>query len=93
MVKQIKSLSDPIRLEVVRMVLEKPTYIEEFLAKFKVIPSVLSFHLQILKQNFIILPKKDGKRVLYSINPQVRLKGPIKGLVFDQFKIVFRGEK
>jgi ArsR family transcriptional regulator len=85
----LKALSDPSRLSVVLLLFEKEKYVGELNKVLKIEPTLLSHHLSILRDTGFIQSRRQGKRVLYRLNPAARLTGKNKGLKFGSCKIVF----
>ena len=63
----LKALSDPTRLSVLEMLLEKDTYVSEFIKVLKIEPTLLSHHLSILRNEDLIKSTRMGKTVLYQL--------------------------
>lgn len=67
-----KALSHPTRLQIVRLLKEKPLCVCEILPQIESEPSNTSQHLAVLKNQGIVDSKKDGMMVIYSIkSPEV----------------------
>jgi DNA-binding transcriptional ArsR family regulator len=67
-----KALSHPTRLQIVRLLKEKPLCVCEILPQIESEPSNTSQHLAVLKKQGIVDSKKDGMMVIYSIkSPEV----------------------
>jgi ArsR family transcriptional regulator len=67
-----KALSHPMRLQIVRLLKEKPLCVCEILPHIESAPSNASQHLAVLKNQGIVDSKKDGMMVIYSIkSPEV----------------------
>lgn len=62
-----KALSHPTRLQIVRLLKEKPLCVCEILPQIESEPSNTSQHLAVLKNQGIVDSKKDGMMVIYSI--------------------------
>lgn len=67
--KFFKSLSDPHRLRILKMLQIKPLCVCEITDILQLATSTVSKHLSILKETGFIIEKKDGKWVNYMINP------------------------
>jgi ArsR family transcriptional regulator len=68
--KLFKSLSDPNRLRILKMLQVKPLCVCEITDVLQLATSTVSKHLSILKEAGFIIEQKDGKWVNYMINPQ-----------------------
>ena len=67
--KLFKSLSDPNRLRILKMLQVKPLCVCEITDVLQLATSTVSKHLSILKETGFIIEEKDGKWVNYMINP------------------------
>jgi len=67
--KLFKSLSDPNRLRILKMLQIKPLCVCEITDVLQLATSTVSKHLSILKGTGFIIEDKDGKWVNYMINP------------------------
>lgn len=65
-----KSLSDPNRLRILKMLQVKPLCVCEITDVLQLATSTVSKHLSILKETGFIIEQKDGKWVNYMLNPQ-----------------------
>lgn len=68
--KLFKSLSDPNRLRILKMLQIKPLCVCEITDILELATSTVSKHLSILKETGFIIEEKDGKWVNYMINPR-----------------------
>jgi ArsR family transcriptional regulator, arsenate/arsenite/antimonite-responsive transcriptional repressor len=68
--KIFKSLSDPNRLRILKMLQTKSLCVCEMTDILELATSTVSKHLSILKAVGFIIEEKDGKWVNYSINPR-----------------------
>ncbi|MFO7524681.1 MAG: metalloregulator ArsR/SmtB family transcription factor [Ignavibacteriaceae bacterium] len=67
--KFFKTLSDPNRLRILKMLQIKPLCVCEITDVLQLATSTVSKHLSILKGTGFIIEEKDGKWVNYMINP------------------------
>lgn len=67
--KFFKTLSDPNRLRILKMLQIKPLCVCEITDVLQLATSTVSKHLSILKETGFIIEEKDGKWVNYMINP------------------------
>ena len=68
--KIFKSLSDPNRLRILKVLQTKSLCVCEITDILQLATSTVSKHLSILKAVGFIIEEKDGKWVNYSINPR-----------------------
>ncbi len=68
-IKIFKSLSDPNRIRILKMLQGKTLCVCEITEVLKLAASTVSSHLSNLKESGLIIEKKDGKWINYSINP------------------------
>jgi ArsR family transcriptional regulator len=68
--KLFKTLSDPNRLRILKMLQIKPLCVCEITDVLQLATSTVSKHLSILKETGFIIEEKDGKWVNYMINPR-----------------------
>ena len=69
--KYMKGLSDPERLRIVQCLRAGPMNVGEITeALQEKLPNV-SHHLRVLKHTGIVCDRKDGKFVVYSLNPEI----------------------
>lgn len=71
--KRLKVLADPSRLEVLKMLLGGAKHVWELNAVLGLEQSLLSHHLKILREQGFVETHRDGKAILYSIAPAVKL--------------------
>jgi ArsR family transcriptional regulator len=62
------ALSDETRLEIVSMLISGERCVCELMDALDVAQSRLSFHLRVLKEAGIVIDRKDGRWVHYSLN-------------------------
>lgn len=62
------ALSDETRLEIVAMLTDGERCVCELMDALDVAQSRLSFHLRVLKEAGIVMDRKDGRWVHYSLN-------------------------
>ncbi len=63
-----KALSDVTRLKIVGMISQKEMCVYDIFQELNISQPAVSHHLKILKQAGLIMGRKKGKWVLYSIN-------------------------
>jgi len=62
------AMSDPIRIDVVGLLRDGERCVCELMDALDVAQSRLSFHLRVLKDAGIVIDRKDGRWVHYSLN-------------------------
>ncbi|WP_028307551.1 ArsR/SmtB family transcription factor [Desulfitibacter alkalitolerans] len=67
-----KALADVTRLRIVQMVSEKEMCVYDIFQELNISQPAVSHHLKILKQAGLIVGRKKGKWVLYSIDDNRR---------------------
>lgn len=83
-----KALSHPIRLQIVRLLKEKPLCVCEILPQIESEPSNASQHLAVLKNQGIVDSKKDGMMMIYNIkSPEVyEMIDIVEGIILKQIE-------
>ncbi|HEX8916687.1 MAG TPA: metalloregulator ArsR/SmtB family transcription factor [Humisphaera sp.] len=72
---RLKVLADPTRLAVLEALLAGPKHVGTLQKALDVEQSLLSHHLQTLRESGLVLATRDGKSVLYSIAPGAATPG------------------
>ncbi|NEQ29372.1 MAG: winged helix-turn-helix transcriptional regulator [Microcoleus sp. SIO2G3] len=72
-VEKLKILADQTRLAVLELLIDTPRYVGQMNAILGLEQSLLSHHLQVLRQAKFVVAKRDGKAVLYSLAPEVEV--------------------
>lgn len=67
----LKVLADETRLAVVRQLMSGPCHVGEINARLGIEQSLLSHHLKTLRRAGLVIARRDGKAVLYSLAPHV----------------------
>ncbi len=80
--KIFKSLSDPNRIRILKMLETKSLCVCEITDVLQLATSTVSKHLSILKDAGFIIEEKDGKWVNYLLNPKPRDKR-VKAILND----------
>lgn len=65
-----KALGDPVRLEIVKLLLGKELCVCDILDAFKVSQPTISHHLKVLKFAGLVSDNREGKWIYYSLNPE-----------------------
>ncbi|WP_423230831.1 ArsR/SmtB family transcription factor [Anaerobacterium chartisolvens] len=83
-----KALSHPTRLQIIRLLKEKPLCVCEILPQLESEQSNTSQHLSVLKNQGIVDSKKDGLMVIYRIkSPEVyQMIGIAEGIILRQIE-------
>ncbi len=69
--QKLKALSDPTRLAVLQLLLERPRHVGELNEVLNLDQSLLSHHLRTLRDAGLVEGIRDGKAVLYRLIPGV----------------------
>ena len=77
----LKALADETRLAVVRQLMQRPWHVGELQSELGIEQSLLSHHLKQLREAGIVRSERDGKAVLYSLDPSVEKRR--RGEVID----------
>jgi ArsR family transcriptional regulator len=64
----LKTLSDDTRLDIILLLATGEKCVCEIFEKLKLPQNLVSHHVGILRQNNLIINRKDGKWVYYSLN-------------------------
>jgi len=67
-VEVFRALSDETRLEIVAILGNKEMNVSDIAMKSSVSRPTISHHLQILKRAGILMSRKEGKEIYYSVN-------------------------
>ena len=68
---RLKTVADPTRLTVLKMLMEGPKHVGELNARIGLEQSLLSHHLKVLRQKGFVEATRDGKAVLYYLAPGI----------------------
>ena len=69
---QLKSLADSTRLEVLELLWSGPKHVGEMNAVLGLEQSLLSHHLKVLRDQGFVRTTRDGKTVLYQLEPAIK---------------------
>lgn len=72
---KLKVLADPTRLAVLEALAAGPRHVGVLVKELKIAQSLLSHHLQALREAGLVESKRDGKAVLYSLAATATLRG------------------
>jgi len=65
----LKALADPCRLEILHLLFEGEMCVCSLAARLGLDPSVVSHHLAVLRRRGILVDRKEGRRIFYSLHP------------------------
>jgi DNA-binding transcriptional ArsR family regulator len=72
--KVFRAINHPLRLQIVRLVEENEKLtVTQIYFKLRIEQSVASQHLAILREAEIVIPVRNGKNIMYSLN-EMRIK-------------------
>lgn len=74
---QLKALSNPIRLQILVWLQEKPSSVKALIRRIPIEQNLMSHHLKKLRKAGLVSRRRDGKGALYSIAPEVRAEDSI----------------
>ena len=66
-----KLFSDPTRLRIIKLLLTQPMCVCELMEVLRINQSCVSQHLTILKYHHLLKAHRDGKWIVYEIDPKV----------------------
>ena len=70
--RKLRILADVTRLAVMKILLEGPKYVGELNAILQLEQSLLSHHLRVLRQEGFVKATRQGKTMLYYLDPSVQ---------------------
>jgi len=65
------ALSNPTRMEIVKMLDVRPRSVTEIVDFFMLAQSTISRHLEVLRKAGIVSVSKDAQKRIYSLNPSI----------------------
>ncbi|RCJ30077.1 ArsR family transcriptional regulator [Nostoc minutum NIES-26] len=71
--QRLKVLADETRLAVLKLLMNGPKHVREIKAVLGLEQSLLSHHLQVLRQAKFVIAQRDGKAVLYHLASEVEV--------------------
>lgn len=77
-----KSLSDPTRLRIVRLLLERELCVCELMFVLQMAQSRVSHQLRLLRDAGLVVDTREGRWIVYRIPPRIR---PVLGSLFGVF--------
>jgi DNA-binding transcriptional ArsR family regulator len=75
-------IGEKSRLEILRLCLSEEVSTEELLFKTKLEKTLLSKHLRVLRDANVLISRRQGRRVSYRINPQIKKENLPSGISF-----------
>ena len=77
--ERLKVLADRTRLDVLRRLLVRPHRVGELADELGVEQSLLSHHLRTLREAGLVRGEREGKSVVYALDPEVvgQVSGPV----------------
>ena len=87
-----KGLADPERLKIVERLQDGPSTVSELTLALHSELANVSHHLSVLRKYHLVCTKRNGKNILYSLNPTVfsRQKNSRHSLNFGCCEVVLR---
>ena len=76
--EQLKAIADPTRLSIMRMLSQRPHYVQELADALGLSPATLSHHLKVLLHAMLVGTGIEGRRSYYSLNAE-----ELSGLAVD----------
>lgn len=73
-VRTIKAVGDRTRLQILRVLLEGEHCVTEIARRLGLAQPRISHHLTILRNSGLVLDRRSGKQIIYSINPEFRAR-------------------
>jgi DNA-binding transcriptional ArsR family regulator len=77
---KLRVLADPTRLAVLELLMKGPLHAGALARGLRVEQSLLSHHLQTLREAGFVVAERDGKSVLYKLSPAATAKGGKDGI-------------
>jgi len=73
---RLRAVADETRVRILRALLQKDQCVTEIAVALGLGQPTVSHHLAILRQAGLVAPRREGKRVVYAVSPEVR---PVDG--------------
>lgn len=67
-IEVIRGLADETRLEILKLLSNREMHVNQIADKSKLSRPTISHHLQIMKRSGILVARKAGKEIYYSVN-------------------------
>jgi DNA-binding transcriptional ArsR family regulator len=65
----LEALAEPVRLEIVKRLVERPSAVTELAADLPISRSAVSQHLQVLKRAHLVTDRAAGTKRIYRVDP------------------------
>lgn len=79
-VEKLKVLAETTRLAIMELLMDGPKHAGELNDALRIEQSLCSHHLQVLRKAGFVQAVRDGKAVLYSVAPGIKITGPREGI-------------
>lgn len=76
-------IGEQSRLQVLAILLLKPSFVEDIRKKLRIEETLLSKHLKALRDSGLVHVTRHGRKILYEINPSVRKGNSKDSLCLD----------
>ncbi|MBK7844645.1 MAG: winged helix-turn-helix transcriptional regulator [Bdellovibrionales bacterium] len=76
-------IGEQSRLQVLAILLLKPSFVEDIRKKLRIEETLLSKHLKALRDSGLVRVTRHGRKILYEINPLVRKGNSKDSLCLD----------
>ena len=90
-VRAIKAVGDRTRLQILKVLLEGEHCVTDIARRLGLAQPRISHHLTILRNSGLVLDRRNGKQIIYSVNPDFRTpqngRGP--GIQVDCLRVEF----
>jgi len=71
-VRAIKAVGDSTRLQILKVLLEGEHCVTDIARRLGLAQPRISHHLTILRNSGLVLDRRNGKQIIYSVNPHFR---------------------
>jgi len=79
-IKMFKALSDETRLRIYLLLLQGELCVCELVNILKMEQSRISHSVRVLREADLVVNRREGKWIIYAVNPETENNGMIKGL-------------
>ena len=86
---KLKVIADPTRLAILQVLMNGSRHVGEINEHIDIDQSLLSHHLRVLRDADFVVSERDGKAVLYSLAPEVKIAAEQNGIELDCCKLSF----
>ncbi|MCS6985173.1 MAG: metalloregulator ArsR/SmtB family transcription factor [Leptospiraceae bacterium] len=84
--KLFKAISDKQRLRILALLMKGPLVVNDIKTVLHLSMSTVSQHLAILREANWLIDTKQGRWVIYSINPELESSNSIAGILYRELK-------